>query len=91
MSNLAKKLATAPPSGQRVRRGPGNQCAGIYSPDLEDAQAIAEFRSRPGESWRTAQNMFDELAAVTVTIANDKFRYHWARKCWCWPDDLRLS
>lgn len=91
MSAAAKKLATAPPSGQRVRRGPTNVCAPIYEADLEDAAAIEEFRNRPGESWATAQTMYDQLAGVTVRITNDKFRYHWRRRCFCWPDDLRLS
>lgn len=90
MSKIASKLTTAPPSGQRVRRGPTNVCGGIYEPDLEDAQAIQEFRSRPNESWSTAQAMFDQLAGVAQKIPNDKFRYHWRRRCWCWPDDLRL-
>lgn len=89
MSKYASMLAAATPSGERVRRGPANQCFGIYEPDLEDAEAINEFRQRADQSWATAQVHFDGLAAVTRKIANDKFRYHWNRKCWCWPDDLR--
>lgn len=93
MSAVAKKLATAPPSGQRIRRGPTNLCEPIYEPDLEDANAIDEFRKRPGESWPTAQAMYDDLLGVEKSkrIINDKFRYHWRRRCFCWPDDLRLS
>jgi hypothetical protein len=91
MSKIAKKLATAPPTKARIRRGPSNICGPIYEPDLEDAQAIDEFRHRPGESWATAQVMFDDLAGVTTHILNDKFRYHWKRRCWCWPDDLRQA
>jgi tRNA G26 N,N-dimethylase Trm1 len=90
MSVAAKKLSSAQPSGSRIRRGPTNLCGPIYEPDLEDAEAIQEFRRRPGESWATAQAMFDKLAGVKVRIPNDKFRYHWRRKCFCWPDDLRL-
>lgn len=91
MSTLASKLAAAPPSGERIRRGPANVCHGVYEPDLEDAQAIQEFRSRPNESWATAQAMFDDLAGVKRKIPNDKFRYHWRRRCFCWPDDQRLT
>lgn len=91
MSKLAGKLATAQSSGTRVRFGPPNMCEGIYEPDLEDALAIEEFRKRPRESWATAQAMFDNLAGTTRKIPNDKFRYHWRRRCFCWPDDLRIS
>lgn len=91
MSKLAGKLTAAESSGQRVRFGPPNVCSGVYDADLEDAQAIDEFRRRPNESWATAQAMFDQLAGVTANIRNDKFRYHWRRKCWCWPDDQRLA
>ena len=91
MTAAAKKLATAPPSGQRVRRGPVNQCEGVYLPDLEDAEAIQKFRQQSTESWATAQTMYDKLIAAKVRIPNDKFRYHWRRRCFCWPDDLRLS
>lgn len=89
MSKLAQKLAAAPPSGQRVRRGPANQCSGIYKPDLEDAEAIDEFRHRPDESWKSAQARYDQLAGITDNLRNDKFRYHWNRRCFCWPDELR--
>lgn len=91
MSAAAKKLAAAPPSSERVRRGPANQCEGVYEPDAEDAEAIDEFRKRPNESWATAQTRFDQVKGVTKRIKNDKFRYHWRRKCFCWPDDLRQS
>ena len=91
MSKIASKLAAAPPSAERIRRGPTNLCHSVYEPDLDDANAIDEFRNRPTESWATAQRMFDELAGVTRTIPNDKFRYHWKRRCFCWPDDLRRS
>jgi hypothetical protein len=90
MSKLADKLAASPPSEERVRRGPSNRCSQIYDADLEDANAIDEFRKRPTESWSTAQTRFDKLLGVTQKIPNDKFRYHWRRRCWCWPDDLRL-
>lgn len=91
MSAAAKKLAEAPSVPVRIKRGPNNQCLGVYDPDLEDALAIDEFRHRPGQSWATAQTRFDELLHVTRKIPNDKFRYHWRRKCFCWPEELRLS
>lgn len=91
MSAAAKKLAAAPPSTERVRRGPRNMCEGVYEPDLEDAEAIHEFRHRPGESWKTAQAKYDDLTNPVRQIPNDKFRYHWHRRCQCWPEDLRLA
>lgn len=91
MSRFARELASLPPSNERVRRGPANLCAPIYDADLEDAQAIEEFRLRRGESWATAQRKFDEMLGVSQRIPNDKFRYHWNRRCFCWPDDLRRS
>lgn len=91
MSKLAEQLAAAPATGVRLRRGPTNVCGPIYAPDIEDAEAIDEFRNRPGESWATAQNRFDKLLGVEKPIPNDKFRYHWRRRCFCWPDDLRRS
>lgn len=91
MSSVAKKLAEAPSVPVRIKRGPNNQCRGVYEPDLEDAQAIDEFRHRPGQSWATAQTRFDELLKPSRHIPNDKFRYHWKRACFCWPDDQRVS
>lgn len=91
MSAAAQKLAAAAPTGARIKRGPDNQCAPVYEADLEDAEAIQEFRKRPGESWATAQTRWDEILGVSNRIPNDKFRYHWRRRCFCWPDDQRLS
>ena len=92
MSKVAGKLSAAPPTQKwAIKRGPTSVCHGVYEPDLEDADAIQEFRLRHGESWATAQVMFDDLAGVQRKIPNDKFRYHWRRRCYCWPDDLRLS
>lgn len=91
MSKHAAALRAAPPTGERIKRGPNNLCGSVYKPDLEDAEAIDEFRNRPKESWATAQTRFDEILGVKVRIPNDKFRYHWRRRCFCWPDDLRQS
>ena len=91
MSGIASKLTATPQRSERIRRGPSNVCGPIYAPDLDDAAAIEEFRTRPGESWATAQAQYDQLAGVTKAITNDKFRYHWRRRCFCWPDELRRS
>lgn len=91
MSKLADQLAATPERAERIRRGPTGVCDGVYAPDLEDADAIEEFRKRPGESWATAQRQYDTLAGTEKTIPNDKFRYHFRRRCFCWPDDLRRS
>lgn len=91
MSKLAKQLASLPPSQERIRRGPSNVCGPVYEADADDAAAIDEFRHRPGESWRSAQKKFDELLGVERPIPNDKFRYHWNQRCFCWPDDMRRA
>lgn len=93
MSSLARKLAATPPSTpvQRVRPGPQPVCRVYGTGDLEDWEAIQEFRNRPTESWRTTQRHWDGLLGITQPILNDKFRYHWKRRCSCWPDDLRLQ
>jgi len=91
MSQAARQLKEAPASAVRVKRGPANVCGPIYAPDLEDAEAINDFRLRPGESWATAQAQYDALLGVTKRITNDKFRYHWRRRCFCWPDELRQA
>lgn len=89
MSKLARQIAEVAPAQVRTRPGPPNQCLGVYDPDLEDATAIDKFRRREGQSWATAQVMFDSLAGITRNIRNDRFRYHWNLRCSCWPDDMR--
>lgn len=89
MSKLAKKIATSPTSLERVRRGPANLCFALYGAgDLEDWEAIEGLRAQ-GFDWRQVQAHIDELADVKKPILLEKFRYHWRRRCFCWPEDLR--
>lgn len=95
MSQHAQKLAEAAPSPKRViQHGPVAKCRPLYGDgDMEDFTAIDEFRNRPNESWRTAQDKWDSILGIPneKRLTNDKFRYHWKRRCFCWPDELRLS
>ncbi len=95
MSKFAEKLAAAAPSTKRItQHGPTAKCRPLYGDgDLEDWEAITEFRHRNNESWRTAQDKWDSILGIDVDkqLTNDKFRYHWSRRCYCWPDSLRLS
>lgn len=90
MSKLAEKLATVAEAAKPVKRGPDNKCFPIYGAgDLEDWEAIARLRSQ-GHTWRDTQRIVDSELGITTPLVNDKFRYHWGRKCFCWPEELRL-
>ena len=93
MSRLARSLAeTDVKLAERVRKGPLGECGKVYPPgDLEDWAEVERIRHLPRSSWREAQRVVDENLGVTAPIDNDKFRYHWRRKCFCWPPELRLS
>lgn len=89
MSKLATKLADAPAPPQ-VRRGPANQCLPLYGEgDIEDWEAVEALKSQ-GHDWRSVQAIVDQAAGVTKPLHLDKFRYHWRRKCFCWPTEIRL-
>jgi hypothetical protein len=90
MSRLAQSLATVTPEvSERVRKGPTGVCHGKYPADLEDWREVE--RLRLATSWREAQRLVDAQLDVADPIPNDKFRYHWRRKCWCWSDELRQA
>lgn len=90
MSKIAQRLASSPATTDRVPPGPRSDCSELYGPgDLEDYAAIQEYRQRPGETWKTTQRRFDELLGTPRRIHNDKFRYHWNRRCACWTDEQR--
>lgn len=99
MSKLAQKIATVRPADlpprQTWRRGPVNQCYRLYGAgDLEDWEAIEVLRQGSLEArplqWREVQREVDKGLGITRPLQIDKFRYHWKRKCYCWPEDLRL-
>lgn len=91
MSKLAQKIATtpAPPRSSTHRPGPANACHPLYGDgDIEDWQAVEALRS--GRTWREVQTHVDEIAGVDRPLPLEKFRRHWRRRCFCWPEDLRL-
>ena len=89
MSALAKKIAELPLSITTPRRGPANTCFPIYGHgDLEDWEQIETLRAN-GYEWRSVQSHVDNILGVERPLALAKFRYHWRRRCFCWPEDLR--
>lgn len=90
MSKLASKIQAAPaPVVKPVKRGPENACFPLYGTgDLEDWEAVEALRG--DRTWREVQDHIDQLAGVEKRIPLEKFRYHWRRRCYCWPEDLRL-
>jgi hypothetical protein len=90
VSDLAAKIAETSPVSNPVRRGPIGACS-IYPPgDLDDWNAVEALRASH-LSWREVQTHIDDLLGVDRPIHLEKFRYHWRRRCACWPDHLRLS
>lgn len=89
MSKLASKIAATPVVASGVRRGPANACFPLYGAgDLEDFEALETLRAS-GLTWREAQAMVDSIVGNEKPIPLEKFRYHWRRMCFCWPEDLR--
>lgn len=86
--SLADKLAAVPAEGERPRRGPEGECARVYGPGTLDDWEAVEAR-RLSTSWPEAQKALDKVLGIAEPIHGDKFRYHWRRKCYCWPRDLR--
>jgi hypothetical protein len=91
MSNLAKSLESVEPViVERVKKGPTALCSGVYpAEDLEDWAEVQRLRT--STTWLSAQRIVDQHLGITKNIPNDKFRYHWRRRCQCWPDELRLT
>lgn len=91
MSQLAGKLKAVETEPVRVRRGPLNQCHSLYGDgDLDDFEAI-QAKREAGLSWREVQELVDEQLGIEKPIGLEKFRYHFRRRCFCWPDELRLQ
>ena len=89
MSSLAS--IPQPKPADPVRKGPAGECHGKYPGcDLEDWQEVERLRAHPS-NWREAQRVVDRAFNVAEPIPNDKFRYHWRRKCFCWPQGQRLA
>jgi hypothetical protein len=89
MSKLATKLAPLGPPERQVRRGPANVCHPVYGDgDLDDWREIERLRA-DGHTWREVQAIVDGLLKIERPIHNDKFRRHWRRACFCWPEEHR--
>lgn len=81
--NLAEKLAAAP-ANKTTRKGPPPVCE-VYGPGDEDVWAVIQQRKADyQESWADIQRLVDELLGIERPIRNDRFRYHWTRKCDHW-------
>lgn len=88
MSSLATKLESAPPPPGLPPHGPRNLCFPLYGAgDLEDFAAVEALRET--RTWAQVQAAVDAAAGVEKPLPPDKFRYHWRRKCYCWPAELR--
>ena len=87
------KLAAALPKpdeldGPRRRKGPTGACDIYGDGDLEDWAAVERLRLAPN-TWEIAQEHVDSALGITGTLDNDRFRYHWRRKCWHWTPEQR--
>lgn len=85
------KLATALPTpetfvAERRRRGPSGVCDIYGDGDLEDWAAVE--RLRLGSTWAQAQGEVDRALGIKA-IDEDKFRYHWKKRCWHWTQEQR--
>jgi hypothetical protein len=101
VSKLAKKIAPEGSTAPRRPRKPGplGQCFQLYDVgDMEDWAAVDALRyekdSKTKEplGWRGAQARIDGILGITPgeRLDLERFRYHWRRRCACWPKDLRL-
>jgi hypothetical protein len=100
VSKLAKKIAPkgTPATPRRPGApGPRAECARLYRDhaDLADWQAVQYLRETKNAAgvrrdWRAVQIEVDEMLGVTEPIAKERFRYHWLRRCDCWPPELKL-
>ena len=94
MSKLAKKIgSTGVVITIPARPGPVSKCFPLYGEgDLDDWAAMESYRQGPpGKTWAEVHAFIDDLAGVTKPLPLHKFKYHWRRRCYCWPEELRLS
>ena len=88
--SIASQLAAANHDGTEPRKGPLGECHVYGEGNLEDWEAV-EAKRRQGWQWSDVQAAVDEIAGVTHPIPLTKFKYHWRRRCYCWPRELRRS
>lgn len=87
--SLAEQLAAAGVDGYRGKQGPAPACAALYAQSTSEDDWTAVDNLRLQTSWKFAQVKVDEMLGVEQPIPLEKFRYHWRRRCSCWPEDLR--
>ena len=87
--SLAERLAALDTSDFTAVPGPVPACQRVYAEhsDEETWAAVHDLVSRT--SWKFAHERIDSLLEVTERIGMEKFRYHWRRRCSCWPPELR--
>jgi hypothetical protein len=82
--DIASKLAAAP-TMKVARKGPPPACE-IYGPGDDSVVQVIEQRRANGETWLVIQRILDEILDVPKAIHNDKFRYHFTKKCGHWDE-----
>ena len=87
--SLASQLAEVASEGFVNKKGPEPACRPLYGDNAteEDWRAVEELRLRT--SWKFAQETVDQMLEIERPIRLEKFRYHWRRRCSCWPEDVR--
>lgn len=89
--SLAEQLAqVADSDAPEVRKGPLGACHIYGEGNLEDWEAV-EAKRRQGWQWADVQAAVDDITGVKAPIPLAKFKYHWRRRCYCWPRELRRS
>lgn len=86
--SLADQLAEAAKE-YRDPRGPAPACQALYLEHSTEEDWTAVEGLRQKSSWKFAQAKVDEMLKVEHPLPLEKFRYHWRRRCSCWPEDLR--
>lgn len=80
--DVASKLAAAPPL-KVTRKGPPPACE-VYGPGDQAVVDVIDDRRRSGETWQAIQRILDGILGIEKPIHNDKFRYHFTKKCGHW-------
>lgn len=82
MDDIASKLAAAP-TIRLTRKGPPPACE-VYGPGDTAVVDVIDERRLNGETWVAIQHLLDGILGISKPIHNDKFRYHFTKKCGHW-------